>query len=73
MPVKWAWCVQTWQRHHPDWEYRLWTDEDSRKLIKVHYPDFLNTYDSYSYNIQRADAIRHFILYHLEQTYASKH
>jgi hypothetical protein len=23
---------ETWERHHPDWEYRLWTDEDVEKF-----------------------------------------
>ena len=33
-------------------------------MIKEYYPWFLDTYNSYPYNIQRADAIRPFILYH---------
>lgn len=24
--------MATWQTHHPDWEYRLWTDDDLRAL-----------------------------------------
>lgn len=33
-------------------------------FIKTHYPWFLNTYNSYPYAIQRADAIRYFHLFH---------
>ena len=43
---------------------QLWTDEDSRELIATEYPWFLNTFDNYSYPIQRADAIRYFVLAH---------
>jgi mannosyltransferase OCH1-like enzyme len=51
-----------WKKHHPDWEYRLWTDEDNRNYIKTNYPEYLEIYDGYEYNIQRADIIRYFIL-----------
>lgn len=63
IPDEWQACVQSWRTHHPHWQYILWTDEDSRKFIQDHYPDFLKFYDSYSYNIQRADVIRYFVLY----------
>ena len=41
----------------------LWTDLSSRQLIADHYPWFLSTFDGYKYNIQRADAIRYFVLH----------
>ena len=41
---------------------KLWTDEDNRNLIKTQYPEFLKIYDSYAFNINRADVIRYFIL-----------
>lgn len=52
------------RRLHPDWEHRLWTDDDNRRLIAEHYPWFLETYDSYKHNIERVDAVRYFILLH---------
>lgn len=42
----------------------LWTDAGSREFIAEHYPWFLETFDGYKYNIQRADAIRYFVLHH---------
>ncbi|KAF8914002.1 nucleotide-diphospho-sugar transferase [Gymnopilus junonius] len=48
----------------PDYEYMLWTDAGSREFIAEHYSWFLDTFDSYTYPIQRADAIRYFVLYH---------
>ncbi|WP_268225315.1 glycosyltransferase family 32 protein [Sinomicrobium oceani] len=56
--------VKSWIENHPDWEYRLWTDEMNRNFIKENYPDFLNTFDNYPVPIQKADAIRYFILFH---------
>lgn len=48
---------------HKDFEYKLWTDESSLAFIKEHYPWFLPTYLGYQFNIQRADAIRYFVLH----------
>lgn len=45
-------------------EYMLWTDAGSRDFISKHYSWFLETFDGYKYNIQRADAIRYFVLHY---------
>ncbi len=55
--------MDSWRRHHPDWEYRLWTDADNRRLIAEDFPWFLETYDGYPAGILRADAARYFILF----------
>lgn len=47
----------------------LWTDDSSREFIKTHYSWFLGTFDAYTYPIQRADAIRYFVLYHYGGVY----
>lgn len=47
----------------------LWTDASSREFIAEQYPWFLDTFDSYPYPIQRADAIRYFILHHYGGVY----
>lgn len=50
-------------------EYMLWTDAGSREFIAENYPWFLDTFDAYPYPIQRADAIRYFVLYHYGGVY----
>ncbi len=40
----------------------MWTDASSRDFIATEYPWFLPTFDAYPYPIQRADAIRYFVL-----------
>ena len=45
-------------------EYMLWTDAGSREFIATNYPWFLSAFDGYPYPIQRADAIRYFVLHH---------
>ena len=56
---------QTWRDILPGWEYKLWTDEMNREFVRTHYPEFLEKFDAYPKNIQRADAIRYLLL----QTY----
>ena len=62
--------VESWKSLHPAWDHLLWTDEDNRRLIQECYPWFLSTYDAYPYDIQRADAIRYFILHRYGGIYA---
>lgn len=57
--------AQSWKDKHPDWEYRLWTDEQNRWFIAQEYPWFLSQYDGYPRAIQRVDAVRYCILHRL--------
>lgn len=63
VPEKWSKSPVEWKRHHPDWTYILWTDEDIRNHIATYHPEFLELHDNYKYSIQRADMIRYFVLY----------
>jgi len=62
LPADYARYRETVRANHPAWEHRLWTDADNRRLIAEHFPWFLATYDGYKHNIERADAVRYFIL-----------
>ena len=67
---EWKKLQQSWKAHHPDWEYRFWTDEDNRNFISQYYSWFLPIYDAYDRNIKKANAVRHFIMYHYGGIYA---
>ncbi|KAL6945093.1 hypothetical protein ACO0QE_002538 [Hanseniaspora vineae] len=64
IPEHWKAGQQACIDLHPDYEYKLWTDDIMEEFMRKEYPWFLDTYLSYGENIQRADAIRYFILYH---------
>lgn len=73
IPEQWQAARQSCIDLHPGFLFRLWTDEDARALIARDLPELLPTYDSYPFNIQRADAIRCMLnptyqLYQLSQT-----
>ncbi|EJF61182.1 hypothetical protein DICSQDRAFT_106213 [Dichomitus squalens LYAD-421 SS1] len=69
LPTKWANVSQGCRDVMPDYEYKLWTDASAREFIAQHYSWFLDTFDGYTYPIQRADAIRYFVLYHYGGVY----
>ncbi|KAH9938218.1 nucleotide-diphospho-sugar transferase [Fomitopsis serialis] len=69
LPEKWADVSQGCRDLMPDYDYMLWTDASSREFISENYPWFLETFDGYKYPIQRADAIRYFILHHYGGVY----
>ncbi|MES4905914.1 MULTISPECIES: glycosyltransferase [unclassified Streptomyces] len=69
VPHEWRDWSESWRRHHPDWEYRLWTDADNRAFLEEHYAWFLPVYDGYPEPIKRADAIRYFLLDHFGGLY----
>nr|CDI52367.1 related to SUR1-required for mannosylation of sphingolipids [Melanopsichium pennsylvanicum 4] len=64
LPPRWQAIRDECAAMHPDYEYMLWTDADSRQFIAEHYEWFLPVFDGYPYPIQRADAIRYFVLHH---------
>ena len=64
IPEQWKSSVQKYQALSAHgFQYILWTDDDNRNLIATEFPWFLDQFDAYPYGIQRADAIRYFILY----------
>ncbi|KAA1466339.1 hypothetical protein DENSPDRAFT_862403 [Dentipellis sp. KUC8613] len=69
LPSKWKGISEECRAMMPDYEYMLWTDASSREFIAEQYPWFLDTFDSYTYPIQRADAIRYFVLHHYGGVY----
>jgi len=69
IPDRWIPVRESCVAAHESWEYMLWTDKSGRELIEREYPWFLPIYDGYRYPIQRADAVRYFILHHYGGVY----
>jgi mannosyltransferase OCH1-like enzyme len=64
IPEPWRLAHESCLELHPDYEYKFWSDEDSHTFIQKEYPWFVETFERYAHNIQRADAIRYFVLVH---------
>ena len=70
LPPRWRETPSHWIRHHPDYDYQLWTDEELHALIAREYPWLLRTYEAYPYDVQRWDASRYALLHHYGGIYA---
>jgi mannosyltransferase OCH1-like enzyme len=69
IPKKWETSPLEWRRLHPNWQYRLWSLEDARDLIREVDPEFLPQFDRFPAIIMKCDAIRPIILKHLGGLY----
>lgn len=58
----WFTCQQSWKDKFPDYEYKMWTDEDLDTFMKTNYPDDYEIYINYPENIMRIDMARYYIL-----------
>lgn len=70
LPIRWQGFRESWKRLHPDWELRLWTDDDNMLLVEKYYPDFLELYKSYEYPILKSDFARILYLHKFGGLYA---
>ncbi|GHT19378.1 hypothetical protein AGMMS4957_03790 [Bacteroidia bacterium] len=61
--------AETWKEKHPDWEYRFWNRKMINDFIESTCPDFSAYYHSFPFDVQRWDAIRYLILYHIGGVY----
>ena len=69
VPEKWQHFVNKVRQLNPDWEYRLWSDDDNDVFVKREFPDFYDTFNSFSKPIMRADVIRYLIMYKIGGVY----
>src|ERR1700761_6721881 len=66
-PEKYKEWQKSWKTHHPEWEYRLWTDADIERLVSL--GDFF-VGDTYRYYTQatnygeRSDILKILLIYY---------
>jgi mannosyltransferase OCH1-like enzyme len=60
---------KTWKEHHPAWQYEFWDNSRMNSFIHEFFPEYVDTYDRFPYDIQRWDAIRYLILWQMGGMY----
>lgn len=60
---------KSWTRLNPEWEYMFWDKDAIYNFLATYDPGFIPFYKSFTYDIQRWDAIRYLILYYLGGLY----
>jgi len=61
--------AESWKELMPNWEYRFWNRTMINNFLETTCQDFLEYYHAYKFNVQRWDAIRYLILYHIGGLY----
>jgi mannosyltransferase OCH1-like enzyme len=64
IPEKFIHRIEKCKSINKDFEIKIWSGYDCRKLLSDSYPEYLKLYDSLQKPIMRCDMIRYFILYH---------
>jgi mannosyltransferase OCH1-like enzyme len=63
-PIDWLAARNSCVTLHATWpEHYFWTDDNADGFFEEHYPWFLSTWNSYPSIVQRADALRYFVLH----------
>ena len=62
LPERYRAMALSWKRHHPDWEWRLWSDAAIDEFVARHHPELKPLFDGYRQPICRADTARYLIL-----------
>jgi mannosyltransferase OCH1-like enzyme len=55
----WARYQEAVLKYHPEWSYKLWTDEDNIALLRENYPDMEKVYFGMPQPAMRADLMRY--------------
>jgi mannosyltransferase OCH1-like enzyme len=69
VPERWKPLQASWLNYHPSFEYRYWTDADSRAFVADHYLGYLPLFDGYALGVQRADLFRCLVMRHFGGIY----
>jgi mannosyltransferase OCH1-like enzyme len=62
VPARFDVYRESWRRHHPSWEFRLWSREEIDALVEERYPWFRDTFARFPRDIQRVDCGKYLIL-----------
>lgn len=60
----WKRCSDTWKTYFPDWEFKIWNDEEIDSFMKINYPDIYPVFCKFPRQIFRVDMWRYYVLYH---------
>jgi mannosyltransferase OCH1-like enzyme len=67
----WTKCHTSWRNQFPDFEFKLWNDEeDAFKIIDTYYPQYSEVFREFPYKIMRLNFIRFALLHQFGGIYA---
>lgn len=63
LPLRFAMWSRTWKEKFPNFQYKLWTDEDNHNFVRIYFPWFWKRYSDLMHAVQKADAVRYLYLF----------
>lgn len=69
LPEHFRMLGETWKKTYPDWEYIQWDKGMMDAFMERCFPQFVDIFARFPYNVQRWDAIRYLILYQMGGMY----
>ncbi len=60
---------KSWREYNPDWKYEFWDDDRMNSFIEEYFPEYVEVYNNFPYNVQRWDAIRYLFLWKMGGMY----
>jgi len=63
IPQELLFCVESWKKLNPEWEYILWTDEAMDSFVKKNFPEMHEVYAAYPHGVFRSDLFRLLVVY----------
>ena len=63
VPARWQGAVDSVQRYHKGWEYRLWTDARMDDYVRVNHPRFYPVFAGFNRHIMRVDVFRYLLMH----------
>jgi mannosyltransferase OCH1-like enzyme len=56
-------CFERAKSLHPQWDIRLYNENDAQNIISEHIPELLGVYNSYTHTVQKSDILRILLVY----------
>ena len=60
---------ETWKDFHPNWQYEFWDNNRMNSFMQEFYPEYMEIYNKFPYDVQRWDSIRYLILWEMGGMY----
>ena len=60
---------ESWIKYNPNWRYEFWDEEKINSFICEYFPEYMDVFKNFPYDIQRWDAIRYLFLWKMGGMY----
>jgi mannosyltransferase OCH1-like enzyme len=59
----WDKCYPTWQKHFPEFEHKMWNDENLEQIVEKHLPEYYNLFNDLPVHMMKIDFMKFALLY----------